>query len=86
MRQRLAAMKDEIEQQLKDTNNDIKNEMIRLGIDEYVVGDQKLVLSVRPGRRTLDRAELIARGVPVATIEAATKAGDDFTQLDVRKA
>ena len=86
LRQRLAATKDAIERELKETNEAIKDEMIRQGIDEYTVGDQKLVLSVRPGRRTLDRAELIAQGVSVALIDAATKQGKEYTQLDVRKA
>lgn len=85
LRQRLVAMKDEIDQQLKDENEAIKLDMLRLGVDEYPVGDEKFVLSVRNGRASLDKGELVALGVSTDTIARATKHGDPYTQLDVRK-
>jgi hypothetical protein len=85
-RQRLTAMKKEIEKQLEDENNAIKNEMVALGLDELQVGEHKLVLSTRDGRSTLDKTELMSLGVSAEQIQKATKTGDPYLQLDVKKA
>lgn len=85
LRQRLIATLDELNDQLKQTNDAIKDEMCARGIEDYVIGDDRLVLSVREGRKTLDRAALIFLGVPEETIAQATKQGEPYTQLDVRR-
>lgn len=85
-RQRLSAMLDEIDAQLKAENDAIKNDMTAAGLDEYRVGDEVLVLSVREGRKTLDKGLLVQLGVGTDVIERATKYGKDYVQLDVRKA
>lgn len=85
-RQRLAKILDETKKQLDAENEAIKADMMAQGIDSYPVGDEVLVLSVRDGRKTLDRGELLALGVSADVIEKATKVGKDYAQLDVRKA
>lgn len=81
-RQRLAAMKKEIEKQMETETDAIKNEMAVLGLDEMPVGDYDLTLQIRD-RSTLDKAELIALGVSTETIKKATKVST-YMQLDVR--
>lgn len=83
-RAKLQTIIDEATSQLEAENTAIKEEMARRGVDELVVGDQKLVLSVRNGRASLDKGKLVELGVPTAIIEQATKRGKNYLQLDVR--
>lgn len=85
-RQRLSRIAAETKAQLDAENEAIKADMIAAGLETYRVGDEVLVLSVRDGKRTLDKAELVALGVGTDVIEKATKVGKDYVQLDVRKA
>lgn len=84
-RQRLTRIAAETKAQLDAENEAIKRDMMVAGIDTYQVGDELLVLSVRDGRQTLDKAELVALGVSTDVIAKATKTGKEYTQLDVSK-
>jgi hypothetical protein len=84
-RQRLVRIAAETKAQLDAENEAIKADMMQQGIEEYRVGDELLVISVRDGRQTLDKAALVALGVSTDTIAKATKTGADYAQLDVRK-
>lgn len=84
-RQRLSRIAAETKAQLDAENEAIKIEMATLGIDTYRVGDEELVVSPRDGKKTLDKAELVALGVSTDIIAKATKHGKDYLQLDVRK-
>lgn len=83
-RAKLQTIIDEATEQLKAENDAIKDELMRLGVDELIVGDQKIVLSVRRGRASLDKGKLVELGVSTEVIEQATKHGADYLQLDVR--
>lgn len=85
IRQKLVAIAAETKKQLDAENDAIKADMTRQGIDTYVVGDHVLALTVKDGRATLDKGELVALGVSTETLAAATKVGKPYVQLDVRK-
>lgn len=84
-RQRLVAMKTEIETQIERATAIIKNEMIGLGVDHVDIGDLSVSLSVREGRATLSKTLLVGLGVSLATLDKATTHGKDYTQLDIRE-
>lgn len=91
-RTRLSNMAKEVKKQLDAVNQTIKDKMIAGGAEqmpngdlELVIGDRRLVLAMQDGRRTLDKGELIALGVGTDLIEQATKTGEPFLKLDVRK-
>ena len=81
-RQRLAAMKKEIDAQLEEANGSIRQELIDRGLDTYQTDDYTVSLSVRE-RKTLDKGLLVELGVGTDVIEKATKASS-YVQLDVR--
>ena len=83
-RQRLCAMKTQIEKQIDEETGVIKNEMAARGIEALDVADFNVTLSVRD-RKTLDRTLLIEAGVSTNVIEACMKTAT-YLQLDVRKA
>jgi hypothetical protein len=81
-RQRLTAMKKEIEKQLDAETDAIKNELAAMGLDELEVGNRLVTLQIRD-RSTLDKTELISLGVTTDQIKRATKIST-YLQLDVR--
>ena len=82
-RQKLVAMKKEIEKQIEDATSTIKDDMIERNVMELEVGDYKLTLQLRD-RSTLDKTELVSMGVSTDVIKKATKTST-YTQLDVRE-
>jgi 2-hydroxychromene-2-carboxylate isomerase len=81
-RQRLTAMKKEIEKQIDTETDAIKNELAAMGVDELEVGNRLVTLQIRD-RSTLDKTELISLGVTTDQIKRATKIST-YLQLDVR--
>ncbi len=81
-RQRLVAMKKEIEKQIDDDTEAIKDELTALGVDDLDVGDYTVTLQVKD-RATLDKGELVSLGVSTDLIKRATKVST-YLQLDVR--
>jgi hypothetical protein len=81
-RQRLTAMKKEIEKQIDDETKGIKESMEAAGLVDYDAGDVVATLSMRE-RATLDKTELISLGVSTDLIKRATKVST-YIQLDVR--
>ena len=84
-RQRLIAMKAEIEKQLEEEKAAILAEYAERDIEAFPIDEtHDLVLSVR-SRSTLDKTELISQGVTTEQIKKATKQGKDYFQLDPRE-
>lgn len=81
-RQRLVNMQKQIELQIKDATEAIKNELAASGQEKAEIGNYVVTLSVRE-RATLDKGELVALGVSTETIAKATKTSS-YVQLDVR--
>lgn len=83
--QRLKKIIAEADAQLTVEVSTAKDDMARQGLDSYTVGDSVFVLTPKDGKKTLDKAELVALGVSTETIAKATKTGKEYLQLDVRK-
>ena len=81
-RQRLVAMKQEIEKQIEADTTTIKDAMIGACEDTYDAGEYLATLTVRE-RATLGKAELVAYGVSTELIKRATKVSE-YIQLDVK--
>lgn len=84
-RQRLVAMRKEIDAQIEDATDTIKEFMILNDLTACEIGDVTASLTVREGRATLDRMALVSLGVGTDVIERATKHGKPYTQLDIRE-
>lgn len=82
-RQRLTAMKAEIEKQIDAETEAIKSHLIDNDLMSLDAGEFTASLTIR-NRETLDKARLIDQGVTTAQIRAATKSST-YAQLDVRK-
>jgi hypothetical protein len=91
--QLLLDQRDEAKAREKDAKADVDNideairaEMIARGVETLKLGDRTIALTAVEGRKTLDAAALVAQGVATDVIQAATKQGQPYVRLDVRKA
>lgn len=85
----LAAVKEELEAAVIENNGEpvyvpevevLDKETGAITIEPRVIG-----LKSMPGRETLQKDKLVSGGVSMQQIKDATKFGDSYTQLDVRK-
>jgi hypothetical protein len=83
--EQLLALKTDLEAALEQAKSDLKELVVENGGDPIIVGDKRVSLDIMPGRQTLDKQKLVEQGVTTDIILAATKRGDDYTQLSVRK-
>lgn len=82
-RQRLVAMKAEIEKQIDAETEYLKEYLMENDLVALSAGEYQVNLTIRT-RDTLDKARLVDQGVTTQQIKAATKSST-YAQLDVRK-
>lgn len=82
----LVTQKLEAEKSLAEAKEGLEALVIENDGEPIIAGENKVTLSSMPGRATLTKEKLVECGVATDIIEKATRRGDDYMVLNVRKA
>lgn len=78
--------KVEAEAALAGAKADLEALVIENNGEPIIAGDNKVSLSVMPGRVTLSKEKLVAAGVPTDLIALGSTTGAEYQVLNVRRA
>lgn len=82
----LVRQKLELDAALERVKDDLKALVAENNGEPIIAGNKRVSMDPMPGRKTLDKAKLVANGVTTDIIVASTKTGAGFVQLNVRDA
>ncbi len=82
----LLTLKADLEGRLEVAKSELKALIVENNGEPIIAAGKRVSYDLMDGRKTLDKTKLAAQGVTTDVLEAATKKGNDYMQLNIRQA